>query len=132
MPKGRFEVVVYPKDMDALELSLSRLGWQIAERFATGSDGQVVSFQIPADDVRIELVTHSVARSLTESMGSDAVAGLRMEVDDADAAWSTARAAGLQLDPVSADGPSQETWGRLVRAYAAGGLRLDFVQPPAS
>ena len=132
MPNGRFEVVVYPKDLDALELSLSRLGWAVAERFPTGNDGQVVSFKVPADDVRIELVSHSVSRSLVESLGSDAVAGLRIEVEDADAAWSTARSAGLQLDPVSAGGPSEESWGRLVRAYAAGGLRIDFVQPPAS
>src|SRR5689334_5576299 len=98
MAKGRFEVVVYPKDLDSLELSLSRLGWEVAERFPTGSDGQVVSFRVPAADVRVELVSHGVARSLVENLGSDAVAGLRIEVDDADAAWSTARAAGLQLD----------------------------------
>jgi hypothetical protein len=130
MVNGRFEVVVYPKDLDALELSLSRLGWEVAERFADVGETRGVSFRLPVDEVRLELVTHTAARSLTDTLGSDVMAGLRVQVSDADAAWETASAAGLTLDPVCSQRPSEETWGRLVRAYAAGGLRLDFVQPP--
>ena len=38
--------------------------------------------------------------------------------------------AGLRLDPVCESGPSDEAWGRLVRTYTGGGLRIDFVQIP--
>ena len=129
---ARLEVVVYPKELDAAELAFARLGWELVERFGEAPDDYGVTFRVPADEVHLELVTHDAARSLSAAYGSDVVAGLRLRVTDADAAWQAARAAGLRLDPVSADGPSPEAWGRLVRTYAAGGLRIDFVEPPGA
>jgi hypothetical protein len=126
-----FEIVVYPSDINSAELALSRLGWQVVERHGDPADDGGVIFRIPADEVLLELVTHDTARALVAgSGGSDVIAGLRLYVEDADAAWKAAKAAGLRLDAVCADAPSLETWGRLVRTYAAGGLRIDFVQRP--
>jgi hypothetical protein len=127
---GRFEVVVYPQDLDAAELAFARLGFDVVERFADGPDDQGVVFRLPADEVVVELVTHQAARELSAATGADTVAGLRLTVDDADDAWRAASAAGLRLDPVCASGPSAEPWGRLVRTYTAGGLRLDFLERP--
>jgi len=123
------DVVVYPQDIDGAELAFSRLGWPVAERFADGPDDHGVIFHIPVERATLELVTHDAARSLSAVVGSDVVAGLRLSVDDATAAWQGVRAAGFRLDPVCADGPSTETWGMLVRAYTPGGLRLDLVAP---
>jgi hypothetical protein len=131
VPDGRFDVVVYPKELDAAELAFGRLGWEIVGR-PSGAGGTGVVFRVPAGEIRLELVTHGAARALVDTLGYDVIAGLRLEVPDADAAWQAANHAGMRLDPVSAERPSEEAWGRLVRAYCAGGLRIDFVQPPGA
>jgi catechol 2,3-dioxygenase-like lactoylglutathione lyase family enzyme len=126
------EIIVYPRELDSAEVALTRLGWEVLERGGEAGSSYSVSFRIPCDGATLELVDHETARSLTETSGHDVIAGLALRVDDADAAWQAARAAGLRLDPVSEKGPSEETWGRLVRVWTSGGLRLDFVQRPAS
>jgi hypothetical protein len=126
------EIVVYPRELDSAEVALTRLGWEVLERGGEAGSSYSVSFRIPCDGATLELVDHETSRSLTESSGHDIIAGLALRVDDADAAWQAARAAGLRLDPVSENAPSEETWGRLVRVWTAGGLRIDFVQRPTS
>jgi hypothetical protein len=127
---GRFEVVVYPRDLDAAELSFGRLGWEVVDRFGSGPGEYGVVYRIPCDEVVLELVQHDTARALVERTGTDVVAGLRLRVADADEAYRAVSTAGLRLDPVCESGPSDETWGRLVRTYTGGGLRIDFVQMP--
>jgi len=122
------DIVVYPRDLGSAELALSRLGWEISERYGTPPEDYGVIFRIPADSVQLELVAHDTARSLAATSGADTVAGLRLHVPDAAAAWQAARAAGLRIDPACESGPSNESWGRLTRAYTAGGLRIDFYE----
>jgi hypothetical protein len=128
---SRLDIVVYPRDLNGAEAAFNRLGWQTLERFGDGVSEYGIVFRIPADDVRLELVTHDESRALVATTGSDTVAGLRIGVTDADAAWRAARMAGLTLDASAADGPADAAFGRLVRTFAPGGLRIDFVQMQA-
>ena len=125
---SRFEVVVYPRELNAAEAALTRLGWEVDGRFGDGAESYGVRFKVPAESVTLELVTHHVSRPLVENLGMDVIAGLCLYVDDADAAWEAARLSGMRLDYVCANGPSTEVWGRLVRAYCEGGLRIDWIQ----
>ena len=59
-------------------------------------------------------MTHDESRALVTTTGSDTVAGLRIGVSDADAAWRAARLAGLTLDASAAEGPVDAAFGRLV------------------
>jgi hypothetical protein len=127
---SQLDVVVYPNDLNAAEAAFLRLGWEVTERSGDPQTSYAITFRLPADSVQLSLITHDVARQLAGNLGSDTVAGLVMHVDDADAAWQAARLAGLRIDPVSAERPSEESWGRLVRTYTPGGLRIDFLQPP--
>ncbi len=128
---SRLDIVVYPRDLNGAEAAFNRLGWQTLERFGDGVTEYGIVFRIPADDVRLELVTHDESRALVTTTGSDTVAGLRIGVSDADAAWRAARLAGLTLDASAAEGPVDAVFGRLVRTFAPGGLRIDFVQMQA-
>ena len=128
---SRLDIVVYPRDLNGAEAAFNRLGWQTLERFGDGVEEYGIVFRMPADDVRLELVTHAESRALAQTVGSDTVAGLRIGVSDADAAWRAARLAGLRLDASCAEGPADAAFGRLVRTFAPGGLRVDFVQMQA-
>ena len=129
---SRLEIVIYPTDLDALAGVLARLGFQELAR-SESDDGSVrgVRLAVPAESATIELAEHDVARALTGTLGTDVVAGLCLYVDSADDAWDAALHAGLRLDPVCAEGPSTEPWGRFVRGYCPGGLRLDMIEEPA-
>ena len=96
---SRLDIVVYPRDLNGAEAAFNRLGWQTLERFGDGVEEYGIVFRIPADDVRLELVTHAESRALATTVGSDTVAGLRIGVSDADAAWRAARLAGLRSTP---------------------------------
>ena len=128
---SRLDIVVYPRDLNGAEAAFNRLGWQTLERFGDGVAEYGIVFRIPADDVRLELVTHEESSALATTVGSDTVAGLRLGVSDADAAWRAARLAGLRLDASCTEGPADAAFGRLVRTFAPGGLRVDFVQMQA-
>lgn len=125
---SRMDIVVYPRDLNGAESAFNRLGWETIERFGDGVAEYGIVFRLPVDDVRLEIVVHDEARVTAQAAGSDTVAGLRIGVSDAQAAFEAARLAGLTLDASSAEGPTDAPFGRLVRTYAPGGLRIDFVQ----
>jgi len=128
---GRLEIVIYPTDLDEIAGVLAQLGFQELARSASDDQSvRNVRLAVPAESVTIELAEHDVSRALTGTLGSDVVAGLCLYVDSADDAWEAATNAGLRLDPVCADGPSTEPWGRFVRGYCPGGLRLDLIEEP--
>lgn len=125
------DIVVYPRDLNGAESAFNRLGWETVERFGDGVAEYGIVFRLPVDDVRLEIVVHDEARAIAQAAGTDTVAGLRIGVSDAQAAFEAARLAGLTIDASSAEGPVEAPFGLLVRTYAPGGLRIDFVQAQA-
>ena len=121
---SRLDIVVYPRDLNGAEAAFNRLGWQTLERFGDGVEEYGIVFRIPADDVRLELVTHAESRALahdrsaaTPSPACASGSPTRMPPGappGLPGSGSTRRAA---------EGPADAAFGRLVRTFAPGGLR---------